>query len=369
MTTGIRVGDYRYNYNGDCGVSHIGMYSSRSWVGNDMSPPYDHENSYQASHSHFYDPLIRFYDILHPNVVYSGSYQSCFGGVSKDHPWSDNDQLRLIEKLADTVRGHSFDASIFAGESRESLEMIASRSRSVYESLRALRKGDVSAFARALGVRQHSSRRNVRTSDLNKVWLEYEYGWRPLVNDLHEAANAVFALTNRPVTKTYRSRHRVPGSVVTAAGAVPIPADCFTSRVLRVKLKEDYSPLSSLGLTDPATVAWELLPYSFVADWVIPIGSYLKVRSFLSDIGPYECWQTVYRKMTVSTLKSFNPNVVILSDFPYFMKTVEVERSLIVLSVPKPNVKDFHKILSWRHAVDGVSLLVNRFSSRLSPFL
>lgn len=366
MTTGTRVDDYRYSYNGDCGISRIGMYSSKTWVGNDMLPPFVHENSYQVSHNHFYDPLIHFYDILHPNVVYSGSYSSCFGGVSKDHPWSDNDQLRLLNKLADNVRGHSFDASIFAGESREALEMISSRARSVFDSLRALKKGDLSSFCRALRVQKRSNRSNVHPKDLNKVWLEYEFGWRPLANDLHDAAHAVFALTNRPVTKTYRSRHRVDGSVVTAAGAIPIPADCFTSRVLRLKLVEDYSPLSSLGLTDPKNVAWELLPYSFVADWVIPIGTYLKVRSFLSDIGPYECWQSTYRYMRVSTLKSFNPNTVILSTYPYFAKTVEVERSSIQLVAPRPKIKDFSKILSWRHALDSVSLLVNRFGSR--PF-
>jgi hypothetical protein len=32
--------------------------------------------------------------------------------------------------------------------------------------------------------------------------------------------------------------------------------------------------LSSLGLTNPLNVAWELVPFSFVVDWFIPIGDF-----------------------------------------------------------------------------------------------
>jgi hypothetical protein len=34
--------------------------------------------------------------------------------------------------------------------------------------------------------------------------------------------------------------------------------------------------LSQFGITNPASLTWELLPWSFVADWFIPIGPYLE---------------------------------------------------------------------------------------------
>jgi hypothetical protein len=34
--------------------------------------------------------------------------------------------------------------------------------------------------------------------------------------------------------------------------------------------------VSALGLTNPALVGWELVPFSFVVDWFTPIGSWLE---------------------------------------------------------------------------------------------
>jgi hypothetical protein len=33
--------------------------------------------------------------------------------------------------------------------------------------------------------------------------------------------------------------------------------------------------MKTVGLLNPATVAWELVPYSFIADWFVPVGDYL----------------------------------------------------------------------------------------------
>jgi hypothetical protein len=40
---------------------------------------------------------------------------------------------------------------------------------------------------------------------------------------------------------------------------------------------------SSLGLINPLEIVWELLPYSFVVDWFLPIGNWLS--SMTADAG------------------------------------------------------------------------------------
>jgi len=34
--------------------------------------------------------------------------------------------------------------------------------------------------------------------------------------------------------------------------------------------------LAQIGITNPINLAWELIPYSFVIDWLIPVGKFLE---------------------------------------------------------------------------------------------
>jgi hypothetical protein len=36
--------------------------------------------------------------------------------------------------------------------------------------------------------------------------------------------------------------------------------------------------LASLGLTNLASVGWEVMPYSFVIDWAVPVGNWLNLQ-------------------------------------------------------------------------------------------
>lgn len=62
--------------------------------------------------------------------------------------------------------------------------------------------------------------------------------------------------------------------------------------------------LSNLGLTNPVTIAWELAPFSFVVDWLVPIGSF--ISQFDSSIGfAFEggCI-TTFRKQTYDAVRT-----------------------------------------------------------------
>ncbi len=49
-------------------------------------------------------------------------------------------------------------------------------------------------------------------------------------------------------------------------------------------MREALATQRSLGLTDPYSVAWDLLPFSFIADWFIPIGTYLDNYNIIPNI-------------------------------------------------------------------------------------
>jgi hypothetical protein len=133
-----------------------------------------------------------------------------------------------------------------------------------------------------------------RDWNLPNLWLEYQYGWRQIVSDIYGMIEALQKFEGSSF-----QRYRVKGRARTArfysdivdvgfgmAGAWPsaVPVLRTITRngryfwKIRIDcvLKDDiYRTMSDVGIFDPQLVAWELLPYSFVVDWLIRVGQYL----------------------------------------------------------------------------------------------
>lgn len=171
-----------------------------------------------------------------------------------------------------------------------SLKMIASAATKLRNALKATAKGNWRGVVRNLGLEQPYLYGRARTSwlsfkegktTLSGFWLEIQYGWKPLVGDLEEAAKyigwAVGSAGYMPTTLRARREWATFKRIKPELGFIH-----FTER--NTVWKAQYvirdlvaAPTTQLpALTSVATAAWERLPWSFVADWVIPISSYLE---------------------------------------------------------------------------------------------
>lgn len=154
-----------------------------------------------------------------------------------------------------------------------------------------------------------------RRSASNKVggaWLEYQYALMPLIYDIFGALEVLeeglkgdsllFTVQRTvggpvdPARFVYSSyQHQVTGTVRQSARVV------FAGRMYASQLTK----ASELGLHNPWAVAWELMPFSFVVDWVLPISKVLNsitaplgitfVDGHLSEViyGNFEAVQTL----------------------------------------------------------------------------
>lgn len=117
---------------------------------------------------------------------------------------------------------------------------------------------------------------------LPQTWLEYQYGWRPLMNDCKGAVDAL-----QRYDKSQDWVVSVKGSAKEESDVWDDISGTYSANRRVVKkngcfVRLDYTPkngflsaLASLGLTNPYQLAWEVLPYSFVIDWYLPIGEWL----------------------------------------------------------------------------------------------
>lgn len=161
-------------------------------------------------------------------------------------------------------------------------------------ALRQLRFGDV---YHALGVtnvpgtllsRERLVRKTKADARLSSHWLEYKYGWGPLIQDAYGAAEllAYHAANDLYHERVETSGKRTDSGTVTYSfpwGTRSYSKETKTKFIFDYRLESEARvKLAQTGLTNPALLAWELLPYSFVVDWFIPVGNYLEMLDAFS---------------------------------------------------------------------------------------
>jgi hypothetical protein len=212
----------------------------------------------------------------------------------------DKATRKLLEKLKDS----SVNLAQAYAERGETAKTIANTVTSLSKSYLALRRGNFKDAAVALGLASKSSKRAGRkfvteyksnaTSGAANGWLALQYGWKPLLDDVHGAAtalakanlagengNTVFATASGTAREKFDLRDKFSYVISSGySGSDVVTRSRTASIVVRAQCRyarssPPVSDLASLGITNPALLAWELVPYSFVVDWFLPIGNWL----------------------------------------------------------------------------------------------
>jgi len=151
-------------------------------------------------------------------------------------------------------------------EKQQSIDLVASSIISFAASLEQLRRGDMTAIRATW---------NSRKKFLPDTWLKIHFGVEPLVAD----AYAVASLMSQPLKTHYinvTKSGRESGAVL--SGSAKRRWDTTYSVRVRGAVAVSNPNLflaSRLGLINPAVIAWERVPFSFVIDWFSTFGSVL----------------------------------------------------------------------------------------------
>lgn len=213
-------------------------------------------------------------------------------------------------KLSKKLQSKDIDLGVALGEARETAAFVQSAMISCFQAARRARKGDLSGVLKELGLNQTTNAQRQRLRDIpdvvSRAWLGYSYAVRPLMADVFGAVKALEKRHERPTLVTVRAQSTevVDVELATTKGVLNYPdfgRDVYLSVVgeygARAKITFEVDnpllyKLSTVGLTNPLTVAWELIPFSFVVDWFIPIGD------FIGSIVPPQGVTKVQRTLT-----------------------------------------------------------------------
>lgn len=220
-----------------------------------------------------------------------------------------NGSVALQEALS-RAQNDCFDALTFAAEFRKTVEgVITLRSRSL------------TIFER-FNERVRSSARKKRyrgmevSQILAEIWLEMRYMWRPLVYDMYameEAIRRLAAGIEDPLQRAYASREgtnqitdsrstatiNLPGVTGNVSGLICI---CSRSAIVERKVHAAVGlkvTTRELTMVDPVVTAWELIPFSFVLDWFVTIGT------MLAAFSPFATGQLQYASLATTTTTTY----------------------------------------------------------------
>lgn len=268
---------------------------------------------------------------------------------------------KLLGRFYSKVKNQKVNFAQALAERAQTARLLEQMVGRLITAIKAAKTGNLPRAARALF--PGNSRQ------LAQDWLALQYGIKPLISDISGAA----ALLTEPRTFQYdvkvRTREELPRERIYTQnmGTFPCKTDVYSEGYVEVTYKarvvvtDDFvRTVHRSGLLDMETLAWELTPYSFVIDWLLPIGDYLAARDAFSGLTIQYLTKTVFKKETISCTRQIGgyKNGYTWSNWTggYVIEKVSTVRSLLS-SVPKLPYPSFKDPVSAGHVANALALL------------
>lgn len=193
-----------------------------------------------------------------------------------------------------------------AGERKQTFKLVSD----LYRDLRGAAKDLVREFGTGAVRRWCQQGVSAQSKSISNRWLQYQYGIRPLMSDIYGTAETVATHLNKGFPIYLSLGRRYKSHDTNTIGIVTNEHDTQISCRLRARFKYEDSVkpnFVSLGLTNPMQLAWELTPWSFVADWAINMGDFLEGFDALLGTSDVVILRSYTKLSTVKSTVSISP--------------------------------------------------------------
>lgn len=308
-----------------------------------------------------------------------GFYHQPYGGSYANDDWyvSAGAEARnqAIAKFQDKIRTDAMLAVNWA-ERAQAVDMITKRVNQLRRFTSALKRGDLSSIVDALGIKaqppKHLRRRKwVTSKQIANGWLEFHFGWDPLVKDIFTCVN----ILQQPVSwpSVVGKSRSVPLDYYSRGNPSGPGQEYATTQVwgyARARCGATVSVsnpnlwlANQLGVVNPAAILFELTPWSFLLDWFVNVGQFLSQYTDSMGLTFQDPWTTTVWNV---------PAAVIRYDVKGLASMTSVESSGFwlqrKLGISGVTLKKRQsKRLSTVRAATAISLLVQQLPGRATP--
>lgn len=291
-------------------------------------------------------------------------YSGCFGAKASSA------LVTAQERALRSFYGRALDNSglgAAVAEGRESFQTIADRATQLDRAWLFCRTGRYKLMAQMLGVkllRKHRSKFRARSHQASSVWMEYWMGWAPMIGSIYDAIEVL----DKPLlpsrkesgggSASWSDSGRTTGGTSMESWEVGGKSSCKYHAILTPK-NSNAALASRLGLTNPYLIAWDMVPFSFLINWFVPLDSYFSSFSFSHQHDVRNFCRTSRREAKGSEF-------AFLWGEPRWRNSSSVfwtGREIPAL-MPKPNPLDIRipLQLSYSRAATAISLLIQHFT-------
>lgn len=281
--------------------------------------------------------------------------------ANRDYDSNASLQADLKGKVHDKLMGSIREgASLGAGlaELGKSIGMVNARLVQIAQFTRRLRKLDFNGAAHVLSL-PRAPKGVSKSKSMAGNWLEYSFGWKPAIQDIYTAIDVL----QEPI-RSIKPKESSSGSFLKSYGDAVSTTQPFhrfeyvgLTRLragLEVTVTNHNLFLANrLGLINPGTVLWEVIPFSFVVDWFINVEQFLSSGTDYVGLGVSNAWFTHSTSGIVLEQKG-DPNWDVKVHMASYQIGV-VDRRLGTIN-PVLQVRPF-KLFGWQRCAHSAALL------------
>lgn len=282
-----------------------------------------------------------------------------YNSASAPHIASTGEINNLKIAFLNQLNGESANLVDLVRTRKETISMVASNAMSIAKAVRFLKKGKLRRAMNELGITKEPKSKTAANR-----WLEMQYGWKPLLGDIHTMIDGTFS---DPVCHLTKSRKFTKNTTSTVSRPYPIKHEVQSYKQTKVRFWAKYtidapalSAADQIGLLNPAITAWEAVPWSFVVDWFVPVGDWLETFTALKGIKILELGQSLTSIENITWTAKIDPT----SGYYYisggkgesFARNKERMRTDTKVSFPS-----FENPLSLGHFYNAMALLRTSF--------